>query len=558
MSKLLFMSKIIGLFICVIASGQLHAQVSVNNDGSSPHSSAMLEIKSNSKGLLPPRMTWSQIQAIANPAEGLTVYDTGIKSLRMFNGKEWVVLGVKEYELTDPPGNFSTMAVASGSGTASGYEVLISPDKKIYVAGTYIGSITIGNVILDPPVGTNNIFFAAFDSVSALIWLKVISGSMEHKVEDMEFDQAGNIILAGSFSGSIDLDPGSGNDTHVSTAGDDIFFAKYNTSGDLIWGRHMGGTNNDIAKAIVADPSGNIYLTGTFFGTADFDPGPGTAILSATGSTHFDMFLARYDGLGNWVWSHKLGSTSFENVADIEWLAGTILLGGNFNGTMDFDPSAGGAFNMSASGTYDVFFARYDITGGFLWAKKIGGTGHDEAVDFCVDGLGNFWVLGTFAGTADMDPDAGTTNLVSGGGDNTFFAKYQSSGALLVAQGMGCTGPTDMPVRIVLDLTGNVFICGSFVGSGTQMDFDPGFDIVSLVSQGPYADWYMAKYTVDGNFVWVDAMGGAVHDYCYAFAVAPDGEFIIATGKLQSTMYKTFSGERLTNSSQFYLARYEE
>src|SRR6185503_2475565 len=108
-SKLLVMRKIIKLIVCLIASGQLHTQVAVNTDGSSPHSSAMFDVKSNNKGFLPPRMSWPQIKAIQNPAAGLVVYDEGIRALRMFDGVKWIVIGAKEYGLTDPPGNFSTI-----------------------------------------------------------------------------------------------------------------------------------------------------------------------------------------------------------------------------------------------------------------------------------------------------------------------------------------------------------------------------------------------------------------------------------------------------------------
>src|SRR6185503_6033115 len=296
-SKLLVMRKIIKLIVCLIASGQLHTQVAVNTDGSSPHSSAMLEIKSNSKGLLPPRMTWAQIQAISNPATGLLVYDQGIKALRMFDGNSWIVLGPKEYEMTDPPGNFSMVASASGTGTASGFETLISSDKTIYVAGTYTGSITIGGTVLNAAVGAQDMFIAAFDSVSALLWVKVISGSINEFVNDLEFDQSGNLILTGSFTGIVDLDPGPGTDNHTSAGNLDIFFAKYSTAGDLISGKRIGGTGNDNGTAILSDPSGNIYLAGYFNNTVDFDPGAGTANLTSSGGN--DIFLARYDISGN-------------------------------------------------------------------------------------------------------------------------------------------------------------------------------------------------------------------------------------------------------------------
>jgi hypothetical protein len=109
----------------------------------------------------------------------------------------------------------------------------------------------------------------------------------------------------------------------------------------------------------------------------------------------------------------------------------------------------------------------------------------------------------------------------------------------------------------MLDLAGNVYICGYFAGSAGQVDFDPDAGIVNLVSQGSY-DWFVGKYSSTGTFIWVADMGGTNYDVCNAFSITPDGKFICITGYLWSTAYIAFNGERILNSTQFFLARYEE
>ncbi len=546
------MNRFLVVCTCMLLMKSIAGQVAINTDASAPHNSAMLDIKSNNKGFLPPRMTWTQIQAIQNPAKGLVIFDDGLAALRLYNGHHWVVIGPKEYELTDPPGN-SKMESVTGPGTANGYETLISPTKTIYVVGLYTGIVSFESRTLNASIGGSDLFIAAYDSLAKLLWVKTISGDMGEFINEMKFDQSGNILVCGSFNGTVDLDPGLGINSHTSSAAsNDGFFAKYDNNFNLIWGKHFGGTGFDLITSILADFTGNIFLTGNFNNTVDFDPGVGVANLTSAGMP--DIFLARYDINGNWVWSNRIGNTMNDASVDIELLSGTILIGGFFSGTVDFDPS-GAVSNLISAGSSDVFHARYDITGSFLWAKRIGGTLAEYLTELVVDASGNFWSLGRFEGTCDMDPDAGVVNLISSADDNTFFAKYQGSGALLIAKAIYANGVTESPSEILLDANGNVYICGSYAGN--QLDFDPNGGTVSKTSLGSY-DPYIAKYDPSGNFIWVTDMGGSSYDLCNAFSITDDGKLIFATGYVWSTVYFGFNGERVTNSSQFFLARYEE
>ena len=548
MKRSLFIISSILLFNVVVA------QVAINTDATAAHGSAMLDIKSSNKGFLPPRMTWAQIQAIPNPAKGLVVFDDGLAALRLYDGNKWVVIGPRVYDITDPPGDFN-MEAATGTGTATGLETLISTDKTVYVAGLYTDIVTIGNVTL-PAAVASDFFVAAYDSLANLIWVKTITGSQSGNIYAMKFDQAGNILICGNFSGTIDLDPGPGTDIHTGGAGQSAFFAKYDNNLNLIWGRHFVSTVDVRATSVVSDLTGNVFVTGMFNGTVDFDPGAGVANLNSAGQS--DVFLARFDINGNWVWSNRLGSTGFDQPFDVEMLSGTILIGGHFSGTVDFDFS-GTVFNLlSAGGSNDVFHVRYDIAGSFIWAKRIGGTMNELFTDLVVDAAGNFWSLGSFEGTCDMDPDAGTSNLISSGGDNTYFAKYSSIGALITAKAIGSSVNGEGLSKILLDASNNIYICGSFAGTGTQVEFDPGAFVVNRSSFGLSYDCFIAKYDAAGNFLWVTDMGGTGFDQGHAFSISPDGKLIFATGSVESLSYIGFNGERIINSVQYFLARYEE
>jgi hypothetical protein len=109
-------------------------------------------------------------------------------------------------------------------------------------------------------------------------------------------DTAGNVYLAGTFYGTVDFDPGPGSVRLTSAGSEDVFVVKYASSGTILWADRLGGTRSDLVASIALDGSGNVYLTGTFSGTADFDPGSGTANLASGGLT--DAYVSRQDGQG--------------------------------------------------------------------------------------------------------------------------------------------------------------------------------------------------------------------------------------------------------------------
>lgn len=550
------MKRTLLAILCLVCANTITAQVAINTDASIAHGSAMLDIKSNNKGFLPPRMTWTQIQAIPNPAKGLVVFDEGLNALRVFDGKKWVALAAKKNELVGPPGYFK-METVTGQGQANCLETLISSNKTVYLAGSYyFGSITIGNTALPAPVGGNGLFVAAYDSLGNFLWAKTMNGSGEKYIGEMKFDQAGNILICGNFSGTVDLNPDAGVDSHTATgASHDAFFAKYDNNMNLIFGRHVGGVGEDSATAIISDLTGNVFVTGVFSQGVDFDPGAGVTNLFSAGAT--DIFIARYDASGNLGWANRIGLFQADRGVDLELLDGTLLLGGNFIGNIDCDFSAATFTLSSASGSTDVFFARYDITGSFLWAKKIGGTLRDELTDISVDASGNFWALGRFEGTADFDPDAGIVNLTASANDNTFFAKYQSTGAITFARAIVTSTFSELPSEIHGDASGNAYICGSYNGTGAQNDFEPFAPVISRNSQGGN-DIFISKYDATGGLLWIADMGGAGFDVCNAFAITPDTRLIFLAGWVNSVVYFGFHGERITNSRTFSFVRYEE
>lgn len=341
-------------------------------------------------------------------------------------------------------------------------------------------------------------------------------------------DGLGNSYVAGYFEGTVDFDPGVGTATLTSAGSYDIFFAKYDNNGNYLWANRIGGAGFDLAFALTVDGIGNVYVTGNFQNTADFDPGIGTANLVSAGS--YDMFFAKYNSNGNYIWAKKIGATSGDYGYNITVDAsGNVYVTGNFQSTVDFDPGTATA-NLTSSGNYDIFFAKYDNNGNYIWAKKIGSTGADYGYGIAVDGTGNVFITGNFQNTADFDPGATTINLTSAGGNDIYFGKYDSNGNYLWANRIGNTGD-DRGANVVLDASGNAHITGYFESAA---DFDPGTGTANLTSAG-IADIYFAKYDSNGNYIWANRIGSTGDDKSSGIVLDGAGN-IHLTGWFQNTV----------------------
>jgi hypothetical protein len=251
----------------------------------------------------------------------------------------------------------------------------------------------------------------------------------------------------------------------------------------------MGGSSGDISYALAVDASGNSYITGTFIGTADFDPGAGTQNLIAAGG--IDIFLAKYDATGNYVWAKSMGSVGtdigFSVAVDA---SGYSYLTGYFNNTVDFDPGAG-TQNLSSASASDIFLAKYDALGNYVWARSMGGVSADIGYALAIDASGNSYITGQLSGLADFDPGPGTQYLSSAGASDIFLAKYNALGNYVSARSMGGQS-TDIGNALAIDGLGNSYITGYF---SRTTDLDPGAGTQNYTAINAI-DFFIAKYSI--------------------------------------------------------------
>lgn len=359
-----------------------------------------------------------------------------------------------------------------------------------------------------------------------LIWAKKFGGSSDEYIKSVAVDGAGNVYTSGYFKGTTDFNPGTGTFTLTSAGNFDIFVSKLDAAGNFLWAKQMGGTQDDMDFELTIDATGNVYTTGSFNASADFDPGAGTFSLTSNGSR--DAFISKLDAAGNFVWAKQFGSIADDigyNIA-IDAL-GNVYTCGYFTGTTDFDPGAT-SFTLTPTGSNDMFISKLDASGNFVWAKKMGSTSGDVATCLILDASANVYTSGYFQGTTDFDPGVGTFTLTATAFQDVFVSKLDAAGNFVWAKKMG-GGGVEVANDIAVDASGNVLTTGYFNNSP---DFDPGAGTFTIAPVAGSDDAFISKLDATGNFVWAKSLGGAGFEAGYAITVNAIGD-VYTTGYFQ-------------------------
>ncbi|MDB6123035.1 MAG: hypothetical protein JWQ71_2028, partial [Pedosphaera sp.] len=374
--------------------------------------------------------------------------------------------------------------------------------------------------------GAADIFLTKYDSAGNVVWAKKAGGTADDFGNAIAMDVSGNVYITGyflstnaNFSGTILTNLGSA----------DIFVAKYNSAGTLLWAKLAGGNGYDAGNGIAVDSAGNSYVTGFFYSTsANF----GNITLTNNGQNN--IFVAKYDSAGNVLWAKQAGGTSFDmGFAIAADAAGNSYITGNF-----FSPTAafGGGITLTNTGENDVFVAKYDPSGNPLWARQVKGASDDFGYGIVVDAAGNSYVNGTFQ-SAIATFATGIT-LTNGGYNDIFIAKYNSVGTALWAKKAG--GSSDeYAYAMAIDANTNLYLTGNFYSTNAN------FGGITLTNTGGH-EIFLARYTSAGNVVWVKQAGGSSFETGNGVGVDVGGNSYL-TGYFSPTNVN-FSGILITNA----------
>jgi hypothetical protein len=349
-------------------------------------------------------------------------------------------------------------------------------------------------------------WLARYNNRGQLKWGKVFVGNNTSNGDGVAFDAAGNIYFAGAFLGGNSL----GGTVLTSNGGSDLLLGKFDPQGNLIWGNHYGGTGDEVPGLNIAvDAAGNMFLAGTYFAATNLGGGARPLVAGA------DLFIAKYNNAGNWVWDIEAGSAGDDHGFGITLDgSGSVYACGVFSDTISLS-----GLPLVSAGGQDAFLVKYSNDGIVQWAQRRGGTGDEYCTAVVADASGNVVLTGGFHNSVNF----GGSTFNSAGGFDGFLAKYNTSGVHQWSFKFGGTGD-ELGLCVALDSSNKVSMGGAF--STSSIDLGGG----SITNTGTFFDCLFAKYSSSGVHIWSRGAGGDNNDLPNAVATDVNGNAYFAGG----------------------------
>jgi hypothetical protein len=348
---------------------------------------------------------------------------------------------------------------------------------------------------------------------SAHLWSKRFGGANDQYGLAAAVDAAGNVLISGNFLGTLTF---GGSEVTTPEGGAQYgFLAKFNAAGAHQWSQFFAAARC-VPYALAVDASGNVIITGSYYGSVNFGGAASTYTVS------YNVFVAKFDPAGVHQWSSFFGEETFESDQlgyDVAVdAAGNVVITGEFEDHIGF-----GAASYASAGAFDVFVAKFDAAGGYLWSRRFGGASDQTGFSVAVDASGDVLTTGNFFGAINC----GGSDLLSAGSDDVFVAKLNAGGFHQWSQRFGGSS-TDTGASVTADASGGVTVTGGFGGlSGGTIDFGGG-----LLTSAGGSDMFLARFSPLGVHQWSQRFGSTGTDA--GLSVTMDAsENVVATGYIQ-------------------------
>jgi hypothetical protein len=399
-----------------------------------------------------------------------------------------------------------------------------SNGSDLYSTGAYNGITDFNPGIgsdIQSTAGGNDVFVQKLDENGDFLWAKSIGG-MGEDLGRIINDYGTTIIVSGTFSQTVDFDPGAGIESKTSNGGTDIFILALDDNGDFLWVETIGGPNNESIGGQELNSFDEIIVTGGFDDNMSVDVNGTPLAVAAEGG--LDVFFLQMNlATGNIDWINTIGGTGQDAGAGIVVKANdNILITGRYQNIMDIDPSAND-FSLSSNGGYSVFLIEYDIQGDFVNGFSFDSSSDMEAYDIELDDNENIYLTGYFKATVDFDVKAGVTNISSNGGQDCYVVKLTSMKDLVWAKSYGGTG-LDQSFGLEVASNGDVYTVGRF---NNEVDFDPGIGITNETADGSSWDIFIHKLNSIGDFQLVHTFGDGGTDLARGLEIDASGDMYV-------------------------------
>lgn len=314
--------------------------------------------------------------------------------------------------------------------------IAVDASGNVFTTGSFAGTVDfdpgsgVFTLSSNGGVSYSDAYVLKLDALGNFVWAQKIGSFGDDIGYSIAVDNQGNVLTTGYFQNTADFDPGTATYSLVSAGYNDAYILKLDQQGNFVWAKGLGSTYDDVGLAVYLDPGGNVYASGTFSGTIDFDPGPGTFNLSVPYSSPTQgpktRFIVKLDAAGNFGWARSMGG-KIESTGGVMTIdaSGNIYTTGSFKFQTDFDPELLTVYNLTGDDSSNVFISKLDVDGNFIWAEQVGGTSDDAGYSISIDAGGNIYVAGIFNRSANFDFAGNTTTLTSNGKSDAFVMKIK-------------------------------------------------------------------------------------------------------------------------------------
>lgn len=389
-------------------------------------------------------------------------------------------------------------ATPSGGGENDrAYAIATDSVGNSYVTGWFTGSAHFGDIVLNSE-GGKDIYLAKYSNTGEVQWAKKAWGIANNSAAGICLDWDGFPIITGWFAENIHF----GDIVLESRGSYDMFVARYNNEGNVIWARSAGGEGDDYGNRVTTNMENDVLISGSFRYTAHF--GEGSTITSAGNR---DIFIANYSNAGNFHWVKQAGGEGEDRAYDIISAPdGSTYFTGLFNGKAFF-----GDHDLMSYSLLSTYVAKMNAGGNFLWVRKGSGGANDYARGFGIsmDSEGYVYSTGSFSGSLTMGEQ--TVETTGGQYDfDVYVAKHNHEGGLTWLRKGGGYG-MDKGFDIATNADGTSFVTGFFSNLAVFGDY-------SLQSSG-MSDVFIALYNWAGEVEWLKSAGGEYQDYGYGLSL---------------------------------------
>ncbi len=275
------------------------------------------------------------------------------------------------------------------SGSDKSLDIALDQSGNIFTSGYYNNDAYFGSIYLNPATAGKDAFVSKQDAAGNFIWAVPGGGYNDDRALGLCTDPQGNIIATGTYWSQITF----GQFT-LSGNADHSFVVKIDPNGNFIWAITGGSTGDDHCYDAVTDAQGNIFVTG--FLSNHYGPVPGTAVFGNLPPININdsiAYVARISPAGVWQWVRTFGGTDVERDNDIVLdSAGNVYIAGGFYGVKPFGNFAVASTNNSR----DIFVMKYDANGNFQWVTTTGSALDDRANGIAIDNQQHLYLTGEF------------------------------------------------------------------------------------------------------------------------------------------------------------------